>query len=175
MLDLPLISTSLLWCVVVAQGLMLIGTMRNLGRLSLQVGPDRPLDRPSEIRIGVRFAPDWLPTPGVSDRLVLFVSPSCGICRSVLSGLKDLMAPAVDLVIVCQSDPEEAHRYLGQFGLERIPVVADVDGAISGDAGVHEIPFAILLATNGSVQRTAIVNSPRQVEAMLEAARRKAA
>lgn len=166
-----LISYFALWAVVGGLALLMVGTLRELGRLRLLVGPDLPMDQDSGVELDQKFEPPWLPRLNNQPHLVLFVSPDCGICQNVLRGLGAVLVPRgyERVFVVCQSSEAAANSYLDGFGLSRVSRVSDVDGMLSREIGVREIPFAVLLDGDNVARRTAIVNSVAQVEAMLEA------
>lgn len=155
-----------LWVLVIAQALILTGALRQIGQLWRRVGPERPLDRLMDLEIGDRMAVDWLPASTLR-RAVLFVSPSCGICEGVLSGLKPLLRSRDELIIVCQSTAEAAERYLGAYGLADLTLIPDPNGDLAAAVGINETPVAVLVDAEQRVQRAAIVNSPQQVESLL--------
>ncbi len=161
-----MVSYGLLWALVIIQGLILTGALRQIGQIWLRLGPERPLDRPTDLEIGQRLQADWLPIAR-NRRAILFVSPTCGVCEAVLSGLKPLMRSHEDLIIVCQATAEAAALYLAQYQLGEFPVVPDPDGALSSAAGINETPLAVVIDNQQRVERTAIVNTPQQVESLL--------
>lgn len=134
----------------------------------LRLGPERPLDRATSVPVGERLPVDWLPEARGERLLALFISPSCGICEAVLRDLARLLSNPVDVVFVCQASEAEARAYLGRYDLAEYPVIPDPTQARSQQAGVHDIPFAVLVDGTQTVLRTAIVNSSQQVEAILE-------
>lgn len=163
-------SYVVLWVLVLVLAVLLIGTLRQVGQLWQRLGPETPLDRPTELAIGSRLDVEWLPAGDGARRVVLFVSPTCGVCERVLGGLHRLLGPHDRLVLVCQSSEEVCAPYLAHYGL-----VADPDGSRIEAARVADIPFAVLLDGDDMTERTAIVNSPKQVELMLRAAEASAA
>lgn len=156
-----------LWVVVIAQGLLLIGTLRQLGRISRRLGGEHPMDRPAAIEIGDILPESIRHSPDVARRVVLFVSPSCGVCGEVLNHLAAVIPDAPQVVLVPNASAVEARDYLASHGLDGYPAVFDPEGAIAGAIGIREIPFAVLVDRDWRVWRTAIVNTAYQVETML--------
>ncbi len=170
MVDPLTIAVFLLFIVVVLQGALLLGTLRQLGQLTRRLGGERPLDHPTSLQVGDAL-PDVLRRPSQAKwRVVLFVSPTCGVCDQVLSGLSRLVPNPNQLVLVPQASPTAAREYLAGYGLGRYSSVDDPDGVVSESAGVREVPFAVLADAAWTVRRTAVVNTAYQVETMLAAA-----
>lgn len=158
-----------LWVVVIAQGLLLVGTLRQLGRISRRLGGEHPMDRPAAIEVGDLLPESIREGTGTHRRLALFVSPSCGICGQVLHHLASVVPDRSRLVLVPNASQVEASDYLGGHGLRGYPVVADPGGVIAEALGIREIPFAVVVDGDWRVERTAIVNTAYQVETMLAA------
>lgn len=166
-------SVALLWIVVALEGFLLLGTLRHVGRLALRMGPENPLYRQTEI--GRTMVSPALPAPDGRTRLLLFVSPSCGVCAQVLRGVAALIGDEAQLIVVSQADEEASYAYLLEHGLGDALLVADPDGALSNELGVRETPVAVVTEPAGMTLQSAIVNSARQVESLLLAARSSAA
>jgi hypothetical protein len=164
------VALVLLWVVVIVQGLLLVGTLRQLGRLMSRLGGEQPLDRPTTLRVGDALPDVLRQGPDVAWRVVLFVSPTCSVCEQVLSGLSRLVPDTRQLVLVPQASPTAAREYAEGYGLGSYAVVADPDGFVLDSIGIGEVPFAVLADRNWDVRRTAVVNTAYQVETILAAA-----
>lgn len=171
MVDTLAVGLTVLSAVVILQGLLLLGTLRQLGQLTRRLGGERPLDYATSLKVG-DVLPEALRQPSnAAWRVILFVSPTCDICDQVLSGLSRLVSDPDQLVLVPQAPVTSAPEYLERHGLGDYLRVIDPGGALSEAAGVREVPLAVLVDAGWRVWRTSIVNTAYQVETMLAAAR----
>jgi hypothetical protein len=137
------VAIVLLWIVVIVQGLLLLGTLRQLGRLMTRLGGELPLDRATSLRVG-DILPIALQSPSSpARRVTLFVSPTCSVCDQVLAGLSRVVPDPRQLTLVTQASQTAAKDYLDSYGLGRYPRITDPDGTLTEASGVSEVPFAI--------------------------------
>jgi methylamine dehydrogenase accessory protein MauD len=169
--ELFLVSYAVLWLLVIALAVVLLGTLRQLGAIRRQLGPDLPLDTTVVVE-GTDFSEvGWLPANRDGDHLVVFISPACDICAKVLDGLSFVIKayPDMKAMFVSMGTAAESRDYLSKFGLGGYEVVTDPNGERMAAIGIHDTPFAVVVDPNGHVRRAAVVNSRRQVEVLLEA------
>lgn len=171
MIDVTVVALIALGLAVIVQGLLLIGLLRQVGQISRRLGGEHPMDRASSIELGQRL-PDSLLGGGPNLRVLLFVSPSCSICAGVLDNLARLVPEPRRVLLIVRAGTGETVDYLAGYGLGSYPYIADSSGSVSDSLGIHEIPFAVLSDAEGTVLRTAVVNTAYQVETMMESAER---
>lgn len=90
-------SMVLLWIVVILEGLLLLGTLRHVGKLAMRIGPENPLYRQTEI--GRAMVSAALPPPDGRTRL-----SSCGVCAQVLPGVASLVGDDAQLIVISQAN-----------------------------------------------------------------------
>lgn len=83
-------SQILLWLLVVAEGLMILALMRQVGTLLLRVGSRTPFD--AGVGPAVGDTAPWLP-PAIAESsddlatVLAFISLGCGSCQELVPGL----------------------------------------------------------------------------------------
>ncbi len=146
-----------LWVLVVVLAIIVVALARQVGTLHLRLGPrgalemddegpqlgEAPPPMPATLADGRRAT---LGGPGAR-RLVLFSSPTCGVCREV--------APAI-------GPAAAAVRHAAQ-------VLHDPDAERAWN--VPGTPFAVVLDELGLVRAKGTVNNLEQVEGLLDTAR----
>ena len=94
--------------------------LRQLGQLMRRLGGERRLDRATSLEVG-DVLPEVLRVPSnATRRLILFVSPTCGICSEVLTGLSRLVPDRSQLILVLQAPPATLGRSTPCFAANRI-------------------------------------------------------
>ncbi len=180
------LSQSLLWLVVVLQGVILVGLLRQVGLVSLRIGPkgarindDGPalgekvslleLRTHSHSSNGKEF-----PSPStIRNSMLVFVSPNCGACRRVMPGIRTLQAETKELVewaVFCFGTSTESDRFRIDHKLEKVPFFW-ADSKIRAELRIHTVPFALLLDAEGVVQSKGVINHLEHLESLLEAMR----
>ena len=172
-------SYIVLWCLVLLLGALVVALARQIGTLHLRLGPRGALEMDAEgpalgdvpppadvadlngrlVRIG---------GPGKSQAL-LFVSPSCPLCRDVLPGLAPAARGLAAYVITSASETEAVATY--SDGSSPAPVVASAD--LLADYEVPGTPFLVVLDQRGAVTAKGTVNNLEQMEGLIDTARRR--
>ena len=151
-----LVSYVVLWELVLVLGALVVALARQIGTLHLRLGPRGALEVDGE-GPGLGEAPPPLPArdpdgrivrvggPG-EDRLLLFVSPGCPICREVLPAIPAVTRAGTmrPLVLVDDDDPEAIAAFAGQGA----PVLSVPAGAWA----VPGTPYAVVLDALGVVR-----------------------
>lgn len=154
-----LASYLVLWLVVAVLAVLVVALARQVGTLHLRLGPRGALEVDEEGPL-LGEAPPASEARGEDEerftlggperpRLVLFVSPTCPICKEVL--------PAIPAVA-------QASRLAPQ-------VVSDPD--VERAWNVPGTPFAVVLDELGVVVAKGTVNNLEQVEGLVETAERR--
>jgi methylamine dehydrogenase accessory protein MauD len=172
-------SYVVLWILVILLSFLVVALARQVGVLHLRLGPRGALEEDDEgPPLGEATSPiasrDVGGRPvtigGAGGQLVLFVSPGCSLCRTVLPSLPvAAKATALDpAVVVDATGAGEAARRLARKG---IPVVADP--SIAHAYRVPGTPYAVAIDAGGIVRAKGTVNNLEQMEGLADTARRR--
>lgn len=182
MLDALLISNIVLWLVVITLAAVVVALVRQIGVLHERVAPAGALMGSGGPRIGAaapRFElTDWSgaartiggPDPEHKSTLVVFVSPTCPVCKTLLPVL-DSVARAEHrwLRLVLASDgPREEHE-----AFVHAQQLAERSYVLSTELGlayqVAKLPYAALIDADGVLRAKGLVNTREHVESLFEA------
>jgi methylamine dehydrogenase accessory protein MauD len=104
--------------------------------------------------------------------LLLFVSPSCPVCKSLLPAVKSSRKDErswMDVILASDGDATAQREFVRTQGLEGIPFV--VSAALGLAYQVSRLPFAALLDERGVLRARGLVNSREHLESLFEAKR----
>ena len=104
--------------------------------------------------------------------LIVFVSPTCPVCKTLLPVIKSSLASERDwLDIILASDGETANQreFVLANRLGGFPYVVSAPLGISYQ--VSRLPFAVLVDAQGVLRARGIVNSREHLESLFEAKR----
>jgi len=174
-----IMSTLMLWLVVVLLLLAVFALARQIGVLHERVAPVGALMPIAGPKIGELVEPldvptlngDHLQIGGAKEyrTLIYFLSPTCPICKSLLPVVRSVTAHEGDsLHLILASDGEdfEAHsRYAQEHDLLQYPYV--VSQPLGMRMGVNKLPFAVLLNEEGVLRGRGLVNSREHLESLL--------
>ena len=147
------------WLLVIALLIVVVALARQVGTLHLRLGPRGALEMDDE-GPALGDAPPPMPAttadgpavmlggPGPA-RLVLFSSPTCGVCREVAPAVPPAAA-AVGIAAQVLHDAEAEREW-------RVPGT----------------PYAVLLDPTGVVRAKGTVNNLEQVEGLIDTARER--
>jgi methylamine dehydrogenase accessory protein MauD len=108
------------------------------------------------------------PVPGGRSRLLLFVSPSCPICKKLLPIARSFASgERLDVVIVGDGDVAEQREMIRANGLEGIPYVNSPQVGMAFQVG--KLPYAILIDEDGVIRAKGLVNSREHLESLASA------
>jgi methylamine dehydrogenase accessory protein MauD len=178
------VSNAVLWVVVIALSVALLAVVRQLGVLHERIAPVGALMLAKGLKVG-----DSAPQIAVQDlegrsitvggartderaALIMFVSPTCPVCKALLPALKSSLAAERDwLDIILASDGEIASQreFVLAHRLGGFPYVVSAPLGISYQ--VSRLPFAVLIDAQGVLRARGIVNSREHLESLFEAKR----
>jgi len=178
------VSNTMLWVVVVCLCVALLAVVRQLGVLHERIAPAGALMLAKGLKVG-----ELVPTLQVQDlenrtlalgaprtderaTLVVFVSPTCPVCKALLPVLRASLASERDwLDIVLASDGETAaqREYVAAQRLTSFPYV--VSQSLGMAYQVSRLPYAVLIDAQGVLRARGIVNSREHLESLFEAKR----
>ena len=179
------VSNVVLWILVVALAVVVLALVRQIGILHERVAPAGALLGREGPRPGERAAPLEVldlsgrrlsigsREPSGAATLLLFVSPSCPVCKALLPAarsLRDAEAGALRLVLASDGPRAEHAAFVSGQRLE------DESYVLSSELGllyqVGRLPHAVLLDAEGVVRARGLVNSREHLESLCEASRR---
>jgi len=178
------VSNALLWVLVVGLSIVVLALVRQLGVLHERISPVGALMLAKGLKVG-----ELAPTLPVADlegqsltiggargdgrtQLVMFVSPTCPVCKALLPVLKSSRkAEQATLEIVLASDGEIAAQqaFVREQGLGVFRYVVSAPLGISYQ--VSRLPYAVLIDAGGVLRARGIINSREHLESLFEAQR----
>jgi methylamine dehydrogenase accessory protein MauD len=178
------VSNAALWLVVVVLAVALLAVIRQLGVLHERIAPVGALMLAKGLKVG-ESAPQiavqdlegrsmTLGAARTDERatLIMFVSPTCPVCKTLLPVIKSSLASERDwLDIILASDGETANQreFVLANRLGGFPYVVSAPLGISYQ--VSRLPFAVLVDAQGVLRARGIVNSREHLESLFEAKR----
>ena len=178
------VSNATLWIVVIALCVALLAVVRQLGVLHERIAPAGALMLAKGLKVG-ESAPTVV-AQDLEDRtltlgavrndgratLIMFVSPTCPVCKTLLPALKSSQASERDwLDIILASDGETAKQreFVLAHRLGGFPYIVSAPLGIAYQ--VSRLPFAVLIDAQGVLRARGIVNSREHLESLFEAKR----
>jgi methylamine dehydrogenase accessory protein MauD len=178
------ISNAVLWLVVLLLAAAVLALARQLGVLHERIAPTGALMMRRGLAVG-----EAVPVLEVADlegqahqvgsaradgrsTLLLFVSPGCPVCKSLLPAVKSSRKDErswVDVILASDGDSAEQRAFVAAHGLEGIPYI--VSAALGLAYQVSRLPFAALLDERGILRARGLVNSREHLESLFEAKR----
>ena len=172
-----LYSNLLLWVVVLALGAVVFGMIRQIGILHERVAPMGALTNDHGPDVG-EMAPD-MKVAGIDgelirvggaaanqkSRLLLFVSPTCPICKKLLPIAKSFAAgERLDVILVGDGDANEQRDMIAKHALQGIPYINSPQVGMTFQVG--KLPYAILIDEDGVIRAKGLVNSREHLESL---------
>jgi methylamine dehydrogenase accessory protein MauD len=178
------ISNAALWVLVVVLSAVLLALVRQVGVLHERIAPAGALVLKGGPAVG-----EPAPVLEVADleghahrlgsartdgrsTLLLFVSPSCPVCKSLLPAVKSSRKDErawMDVILASDGDAGAQREFVRAQGLDGIPYV--VSAALGLAYQVGRLPFAALLDEQGILRARGLVNSREHLESLFEAKR----
>jgi methylamine dehydrogenase accessory protein MauD len=180
-----LVSNLVLWVVVIALTLVVFALVRQLGILHERIAPAGALLLERGLKVG-----ESAPVVAVSDldgqsrsigapatdgrsTLLVFVSPTCPVCKALLPVLKTSRRGErqwLEVILASDGAEEEQRRFVGANGLSEIPYVLSAPLGMAYQVG--RLPFAALIDSQGILRARGLINSREHLESLFEAQRR---
>lgn len=183
MTEMLLVSNIVLWVLVIVLALVVLALARQVGILHERVAPAgalQPVEGP-----GVGELTEAMPLQDLGGRpvtiggertdglaiFVLFISPTCPVCKSLVPTAKSLAkkeAARMRLVFASDGDDREQHvAYAKDLAIENYPYV--LSQALGMTYQVGKLPFALLIGGDGTLQSKGLVNTREHLESLIEA------
>jgi methylamine dehydrogenase accessory protein MauD len=178
------ISNVVLWIVVLALLVVVLALTRQVGVLHERIAPVGALMLNRGLKVGEQ-APvmdvadlDGQPVTVGAQRadglstLILFVSPTCPVCESLLPVIKSSRRGEqswLRIVLASDGDPATHREFVRAKGLTEFPYL--LSGPLGMTYQVSRLPFAALLDASGKLRARGLVNSREHLESLFEAQR----
>jgi methylamine dehydrogenase accessory protein MauD len=180
-----LVSNIVLWCLVIALSVMVCALMRQVGVLHERISPVGALLLRDGLKVGeaapvlsvadLAGRPVTVGTPRDDGKstLLMFVSPTCPVCKTLLPVLKSSRLAERDwleLVLASDGDIEEQRRFVSAQGLQQFSYVVSTPLGVAFQ--VSRLPFAAIIDEHGMLRARGLINSREHLESLFEAKRR---
>jgi len=178
-----IVSNAILWIVVIVLALVVLALARQVGILHERVAPAGALMPTSGPKVGeltdalsvADVNGQTVSVGGPSDAglntLILFISPTCPVCKSLVPTAKSLAGAEkcrLQLVFASDGDKLEQHQaYTRDLAIERYPYVLSEKLGMSFE--VSKLPFAVLIGADGTLKSKGLVNTREHLESLIEA------
>jgi methylamine dehydrogenase accessory protein MauD len=173
-----------LWIVVAGLAVVVLALARQIGVLHERLQPVGALQISRGLKVGDP-APSVTvadlsgrefrigePHPAGQDMLVVFVSPTCPVCKSLLPALRSIRRREKGLEVVLASDGARLEHmdFLAAESLQEFPYV--LSEALGVALGAGRLPHAVLIDRAGVVRANGLVNSREHLDSLFEARER---
>lgn len=179
-----LVSNVLLWIVVVALSALVFALLRQIGVLHERIAPAGALATAAPIAVGRRApeieAADWqgmsirigAPDPGGNATLLLFVSPTCPVCKTILPIAEAVVTAEArrhptQLRLASDGPRAEHAEFVRRHRLDRYGYFLST--ALGVAFGAAKLPYAVLIDRDGIVRGHGLINTREHVESLFEA------
>lgn len=183
MLEALVISQIVLWVLMLALAVTVFALLRQIGVLHERIAPmgALTLDRgPKEGESAPVFElPDLLERgtvrvggtrEGGRSLLVMFVAPSCPVCKKLLPIIRSVARSESDwleTVLASDGDLEEQRRFVKSYQLEDFPYL------LSGELGmtyrIGKLPYGVLIDGTGVIRAKGLINTREHLESLMQA------
>lgn len=183
MTEAMVVSNIILWVLVIALSLVVLALTRQVGILHERVAPAGALMPTSGPKVGELTEPLTVadidgntvtiggPSPEHLNTLVMFISPTCPVCKSLVPTAKSLANAErnrLQLVFASDGDKLEQHQaYAGDLKLEKYAYV--LSEKLGMNFEVSKLPFAVLIGADGTLESKGLVNTREHLESLIEA------
>lgn len=183
MTEMLLVSNIVLWVLVVVLALVVLALARQVGILHERVAPAGALQPTEGPKVGelteAMQLEDLNGNPvtiggvdaGGRATFVLFISPTCPVCKSLVPTAKSLAkkeSARMRLLFASDGDKREQHlAYAQDLQLDDYPYVLSQEFGMAYH--VSKLPFALLIGADGSLHSKGLVNTREHLESLVEA------
>ena len=178
-----MVSNVILWILVIVLALVVLALARQVGILHERVAPAGALQPTNGPKVGELTEAMSIaditgntvtvggPHPDGKTTLVMFTSPTCPVCKSLVPTAKSLAKAEknrLQLVFASDGDSVEQHQaYVRDLELDSYPYVLSQKLGMS--FAVSKLPFAVLIGADGTLQSKGLVNTREHLESLIEA------
>jgi methylamine dehydrogenase accessory protein MauD len=180
-----IVSNIVLWCLVMALSVMVFALMRQVGVLHERISPVGALLLRDGLKVGEaapvltvadlggRLFPVGATRDDGKSVLLMFVSPTCPVCKTLLPVLKSSRLAERDwleIVLASDGDIEEQRRFVSAQSLQQFSYVVSTPLGLAFQ--VNRLPFAAIIDEHGVLRARGLINSREHLESLFEAKRR---
>ncbi len=178
------VSNLVLWVLVIGLSLVVLALARQLGVLHERITPVGALMLAKGLKVG-ELAPVvdvvdlearplslGAPRSDQRDTLIVFVSPTCPVCKALLPVLKSSRRSEqskLQIVLASDGDLADQRAFVRAQGLEAFPYV--VSAPLGMTYQVNRLPYAVLIDAQGVLRARGLINSREHLESLFEAKR----
>jgi methylamine dehydrogenase accessory protein MauD len=179
-----IVANAVLWALVIVLAIVVLALVRQVGVLHERIAPAGALMLSKGLKIG-ELAPT-LSVTDLNDRavalggarsdglstLVMFVSPTCPVCKALLPVLTTSRRSEkswLEILLASDGDPASQRQFVTSHGLEAFPYV--VSAPLGMAYQVSRLPFAVLIDEQGVLRARGLINSREHLESLFEAKR----
>jgi len=177
-----LVSNVMLWVAVIALTGVVLALLRQIGVLHERIAPAGALTTSAGPAVGepapVVEASDWNgarvriggPSDAGRSTLVVFVSPTCPVCNTLLPALDSLRRSEdawLDIVLASDGPRAEHEAFVRTHDLARMGYVLSTRLGLAHQVG--RLPHALLIDADGTVRAKGLVNSREHLESLVVA------
>jgi methylamine dehydrogenase accessory protein MauD len=178
------VSNALLWALVLVLAVVVLALVRQLGVLHERISPVGALMLAKGLKVG-ELAPS-VPVADLDGRpltiggpradgktlLLLFVSPTCPVCKALLPVLRSSRKSEqawADIVLASDGELPAQREFVREQDLGMFRYVVSAPLGISYQ--VSRLPYAVLIDADGVLRARGIINSREHLESLFEAKR----
>lgn len=176
------IAIGALWLIVLVLAAAVLALARQIGVLHERLQPVGALTLPKHLKVGDAAPPIDVVTiagsalhiggahPQGADTLIVFVAPSCPVCKSLLPALRALQhreQRPIDLILASDGARLEHLDFIAAESLQQFPYVLSEPLGIA--YGASRLPHAVLIDGAGIVRANGLVNSREHLDSLFEA------
>ena len=178
-----IVSSGLLWVIVIILSFLVFALARQVGILHERVAPAGALLPTSGPKVGEMteamnlndLEGKKITIGGVDSSdlatLIMFISPTCPVCKSLVPIAKSLAtheSHQMRLVFASDGDNHNQHlAYVSDLNIEGLPYIISQPLGLRYE--VSKLPFAVLIGSDGTLKSKGLVNSREHLESLVEA------
>ena len=177
------VSSGLLWVIVIILSFLVFALARQVGILHERVAPAGALLPTSGPKVGEMTEAmnlndldgKKITIGGVDSSdlatLIMFISPTCPVCKSLVPIAQSLASHEshqMRLVFASDGDNHNQHlAYVSDLNIEGLPYIISQPLGLRYE--VSKLPFAVLIGGDGTLKSKGLVNSREHLESLVEA------
>lgn len=173
-----IVSQILSWCLIGALIVTCLALARQIGILYERIAPVGALTgrqgpaageaAPNMPLFSVTGGAVAVGGPAKRRRLLLFVGPSCPICKKLIPLARRVaMAEGLDLILATDADGQEVAAMIEREQLTDLPLVNSHELGFA--YAVDKLPHAVLLSQSGTIIARGLANTREHLESLVVA------
>jgi methylamine dehydrogenase accessory protein MauD len=174
-------SQIMLWVGLLVLGVVCLALARQIGVLHQRIAPAGALSLRQPLKLG-ELAPEMALTGldgaavkiggarGGRSQLLMFVSPDCAICETLLPAVRSAQAAErswLDIILASDGEADKHAAFVRDKSLSGFPYV--LSEQLGRTFGVAKLPYAVLIDEAGRLTSTGLVNTREHLESLFVA------